>query len=186
MLGGLGARGAVVAMVMYGLVERAKYRLSILERERSPPRELAVQGYRLRGADGSRHPFALVNGRLELARDDVDDLVEEVIDAVGSIQVGQSVDASLGTWHARTLLEVGQPGEDRTRDRIDEHARKLLVDELRPVGSLTDTDDVERACRAVPESAWRGWLDDLRGDVVLDHGETFELVRDPWVTGGRR
>lgn len=205
----LGPLGAAVGLAIYELLERAKYRVSVWDRSTEIPRSVTVQAYRLRDDDGDRHPFAIVNGRIELARDDVDDLVDEVLEAVVDVQTGEEYGASIGTWHAASLFELGQPDEERTRARVKEHARKLFVDALRPAGRVVDVEDVQRACEGgqrpfdwdellnweediepvrqpgepVPTSAWEWWRDELAGDVVLDHGEQLELLRDPWEAG---
>lgn len=178
----LAAIGAVTAFGLYQLLERAKYRLDVWERDEDPPKTVTIQGWQLRDADGDRHPYAVINGRHELAREDPDDLVDEIMAAIAEIQTGDGVDPSLASKHAETLLEIGQVDEQTTLDRLDEQARKRLVDELRPLRSVTDRDDVERALRDVPDRFWQDWLDELDSDVVVDHGETLELVRDPWST----
>lgn len=44
---------------------------------------------------------------------------------------GEGYGASIGTWHVESLLELGQTDEQQPRDRVREHARKLLADALR-------------------------------------------------------
>lgn len=176
----LAAVGAFVAFVMYQLLERAKYRLTVLDVEERRPRSVTIQGWRLRDDDGDRHSYAVLNGDHELAREDVDDLVEEILDAVASYQDGEKPLPTIGSKHAETLLSIGRVEEQATIDRVEDHARKLLLDELRPVGQPTEKDDVEDACRDVPERSLQYWLDELLGKEIVDHGETLELVRDPW------
>lgn len=176
----LAAIGAVLAFGVYHLLERAKYKLSVLESEEAPPKAVTIQGWRLKDHVDERHPYAMLNGRYDLAREDVDELVDEILEATASIQSGGRPDPTLGTYHAESLLELGQTDEQLTRDRVKERARKLILDELRPVGHPVDRDDVEDVSRDVPEVSLRYWLDRLVGNEIADHGETLELVRDPW------
>lgn len=178
--------GGIVAYYTWGLVERAKYRFDLRPSSKRRPKDVLVQGYVLEDADGDTHPMAIVNGRIDIARGDVEDVVDETTDAIAAVQQGESFGPTLGTWHAQALLELGEVEEAAARSAARERARKTLMNQLRPVGQPRDRDDVHRAGQSVPASIWSELYDELRDDVFIERGDVVELLTDPWAEGRRQ
>lgn len=181
----LGVTGGIVAYYLWGLVERAKYRLDLRPSSRRRPKDVLVQGYVLEDDDGGTHPMAVINGRVEIARASIDDVVDETVDAIAAVQTGEAYGPTVGTWHARNVLELGVITEEETRAAARERARKTIMDELRPVGRPRDRDDVERVAERIPESIWTDVYDDLLDEVFVEREDSVELLSDPWGEGRR-
>lgn len=182
----LAAVGAGVGFGVYQLLERAKYRLVMYDREPRRPRAVVVQGYRLRDADGDEHPYAVVNGTIAVARESADATVDELVDAIVAVATGERYGPTVGTMHADGMLSYGHVDEGETRHRAWEHARKAILDTVRPIGRPVPKTEVEWACRDLPEDVWRARLRALRGDVVVEREETVELIDDPWRRHGEQ
>lgn len=177
--------GGIVAYYLWGLLERARYRLDLRPSSKRRPKDVLVQGYVLEDDDDETHPLAVINGRVEIARTSVDDVVDETIDAIAAIQGGEEYGPTIGTWHADNLLELGIVTEEETRAGVRERARKTIMDELRPVGRSRDLDDVERVAERIPEPIWNAVYDDLLDEVLIEREDSVELISDPWAEGRR-
>lgn len=106
-----------------------------------------------------------MNGRHDLAREQIDDLVDGIVAAVEAIQDAERVEPSLGSWYAADMLKIGRVDEAESIAAAEERARKTIMNELRPVGRPHRLDQLERAGRKVSLEAWRQTYDELRDDA---------------------
>lgn len=195
--------GVVIGYIIYQFLERVIYRVTFWERTDEEPFAITIQSYALTDADGTVRPYVEVNGKYQLARDDVDDLLDAVVETCETVAKGKRPEPSLAQWYGQDLLELGLADEAESlgsasllealeSDRfagvgaVDggrawEHGRKRILDAYRPVGSYTTTEDLEAAQAAVPTPIWDGWQTRLRRQgLVRGRDEVFRLERDPW------
>jgi hypothetical protein len=195
--------GVVVGYGLYWALEAALYKLGGLDFGNDRDRSVRLAAYDLPDADGNRHTLVEVNGDYRLAREDPGALADAVVTVGEAVQQRQDPDPCLAQWYASDLLELGLVDEARSLGdrrllalvddgyavaagegepgRAWEHARKRLVNELRPVGSATDRDDLKDAQEDVPTPFYEAWEERLRRiGLLVERGDVLRLERDPW------
>lgn len=181
----IAALGAVfvglVAIALYHLGRRARYRVELFDPEPRTPRRILVQAYPpIDDADGVERRLAVINGDVQLLRDDPETLLEDVVTVADGLASEGETPSTIGEWRAEQAVEYGLADAEEVEAKIEERARKLILDELRDE-TIVPESDVEEASEDIPESMREQVLEWLRRKGFVERRKDhLRLVRDPF------
>lgn len=169
------------AHYLYRASIRAKYRVSLYEPAERLPSRLVVLGYVLEDADGREHYLARVNDQ-ELAADDVDVLVDEIVRVGRELLAEGETSPCVASWFASVLQERGIVDEQETLEKVREKVRKQTFRSLRDENRRIQRDALNEALADYPSWIAEDRLKEfrLRGQISEREGFVY-LERDPFV-----
>jgi len=109
-----------------------------------------IEAYTLDDADGETHYVATVN-REQIARDSLDELVDEIVAQSEHIAEHGEHDWTLGRHYAEYMLEYGIADEAAARKKIEEKIKKTVYTPLKQDNGQVDATEIDDDLEEYPD-----------------------------------
>lgn len=180
---------------VYKLFNRARYITSTSPSEAIVPGRLVIHFYKLHDSEyhdemdeleeeEHLHYFAIINGSTEIARDNIDEMAQDIEDAAESLFEDGNIPNTVSQYYAKVLKEYGISDYDEANKKLKERVSRSILKELRDEEVVTES-KIKRELRQYPEWVVESRLDtwQKRGIIRKKRGNIF-LQRDPFKKGG--
>lgn len=165
----------VIARVGYELLQRARYRASLIESSVRTASRVLVGGYRFADADGRPIYYAEVN-TTTVAHTSREACVDAVIETARQLFERGDADPSIAGQFADDLYRYGIVSVDETERRLTRKVWEDLVTDLRDEGGMCDVEAVEESLQEYPESVRSARLRQWRIDGDLRQRNGYYIL----------
>lgn len=165
----------VITRVSYELLQRARYRASLIESEVATASRVLVGAYEFEDASGSPVYYAEVN-TTTVAHTDPDALTDAVIATARELFERGECAPSVERQFADDLFRFGITSVDECERRLERTIYEDLVTDLREEGGMREVTAVEDDLDDYPEGVWSRKLREWRIDGDLRQRNGFYVL----------